>query len=87
MYRTENKPSVRKFYGVEKQPRPILLRELDGNVQKFLIVGRSPRTGVGIITIMVTGNRFLKYSRNESLNNSSIGTPWTQSPFRCLFFA
>ena len=42
---------------MKKQGSPTLLRELDGKVQKFLIVARGHGTGVGTIRAITTENR------------------------------
>ena len=79
---TKEKRSPKKGLELEKQGRPLFLREIDLKVQRFLEVARS-RGAVIITSIAIaTANRFIKHGNDESLKLLSLERPWAQSLFR-----
>ena len=76
----------KKVLNVKKQGRPILLKDLDAKIQKFLIVARNRGAVINTNVAIATANGFLKHSQDESLNHLSLGRPWAQSLFRRMGF-
>ena len=81
---TKEKRSPKKVLELKKQGRPILLREIDLKVQKFLKVARSRGAVINTNIAIATANGFIKHSNEDSLKHLSLGRSWAQSLFRCM---
>ena len=80
------KRSPKKVLNVKTQGRPILLKELDAKIKKFLILARNHRAVINTNIAIATANGFLKHSKDESLNHLALGRPWAQNLFRRMGF-
>ena len=67
---------------LKKQGRPLLLREINLKVQKFLKVARSRGAVINTSIAIATANGFIKHSKYESLKHLSLERSWTQSLLR-----
>ena len=64
---TREKRSPKKVLELKKQRRPLLLREINLKVQKYLKVARSCGAIIITSTSIATANGFIAHSNDESL--------------------
>ena len=69
---TKEKPSPKKLLELKKQGRPLLLREVNLKVQKFLKVARSRGAVINTNIAIATANGFINYSNDEFLKVSFV---------------
>ena len=69
---TKEKPSPKKLSELKKQGRPLLLREVNLKVQKFLKVARSRGAVINTNIAIATANGFINYSNDEFLKVSFV---------------
>ena len=77
--RQPTKESPKKRLELKKQGRPLLLREIDLKIQKFLKVATSRGTVINTSIAIATANGFIKHSNDKSLKRLSLERPWAQS--------
>ena len=69
---TKEKPSPKKLLELKTQGRPLLLREVNLKVQKFLKVARSRGAVINTNIAIATANGFINYSNDEFLKVSFV---------------
>ena len=69
---TKEKPSPKKLLELKKRGRPLLLREVNLKVQKFLKVARSHGAVINTNIAIATANGFINYSNDEFLKVSFV---------------
>ena len=77
--RQPTKESPKKRLELKKQGRPLLLREIDLKIQKFLKVATSRGAVINTSIAIAPANGFIKHSNDKSLKRLSLERPWAQS--------